>query len=58
MEKLKLYLDTTIWNFAFAEDAPAYQATTLEFFKKVRLGIFELYYSEAVEREIFAAPPI
>jgi len=26
MRRLKLYLDTTIWNFSFAEDAPQYQA--------------------------------
>jgi len=56
MEKLRLYLDTTVWNFAFADDAPAYQADTLEFFQKVRLGLFEIFYSEAVEREVMAAP--
>ena len=58
MEKLKLYLDTTVWNFSFADDAPVYQAQTQEFFKKVRLGFFDLYYSEAVEREVIVAPVI
>ena len=56
MEKLKLYLDTTVWNFAFASDAPVYQADTLEFFQKVRLGLFEVFYSEAVVEEVEKAP--
>jgi len=56
VQKLKLYLDTTVWNFVFADDAPEYQANTLEFFQKVRLGIYEIFYSEAVTEEVEAAP--
>ena len=56
MKKLKLYLDTTVWNFAFADDAPEHQAETLEFFHKVRMGLFEVFYSEAVIGEVEAAP--
>lgn len=56
MEKLKLYLDTTVWNFVFADDAPTYQTATKEFFKKVRLSRFEIFYSEAVIEEVEAAP--
>ena len=56
MEKLRLYLDTTVWNFSFADDAPQHRAETLEFFQRVRLGLFEVFYSEAVEREVIAAP--
>jgi predicted nucleic acid-binding protein len=56
LEKLKLYLDTTVWNFAFADDAPTYQAATVEFFQKVRVGLFEVFYSEAVAEEVEAAP--
>ena len=58
MKKLKLYLDTTVWNFSFADDAPEYQAETLAFFQKVRMGLFDIFYSEAVEREVLAAPKI
>lgn len=57
MEKLKLYLDTTVWNFAFVDDSPEHRKETLEFFQKARLGLFELFYSDAVEREVIAAPP-
>ncbi len=56
MEKLKLYLDTTVWNFAFAVDSPVYQADTLGFFQRVRLGLFEVFYSEAVTGEVGVAP--
>ena len=58
MEKLRLYLDTTVWNFAFADDAPEHKAETLEFFQKVRLGLFEIFYSEAVAEEVEAAPAL
>jgi predicted nucleic acid-binding protein len=56
MKKLKLYLDTTIWNFPFADDAPQFQSATLEFFKQVRWGRFEVFVSEAVQAEIEPAP--
>jgi predicted nucleic acid-binding protein len=54
MEKLKLYLDTTVWNFAFADDAPAYQTATLEFFQRVRMGLYKVFCSEMVVLEIEA----
>jgi predicted nucleic acid-binding protein len=58
MKKLKLYLDTTIWNFPFTEDAPQYQSATVEFFKQVRWGRFDVFVSEAVASEIsFADQP-
>jgi predicted nucleic acid-binding protein len=56
VQKLKLYLDTTVWNFAFVDDSPEHRQETLEFFQKARLGLFELFYSDAVEREVIAAP--
>lgn len=56
MKKLMLYLDTTVWNFSFAEDAPQYQAATVEFFAKVRLGYYDLYASDAVLVELRDAP--
>lgn len=56
MKKLKLYLDTSVWNFAFADDAPEYMEATLEFFRLVRWGRFEIYTSETVLIEVEDAP--
>ena len=56
MKRLRLYLDTTVWNFAFADDAPMYQRATLDFFGQVRWGSFEIYESGTVAEEIDGAP--
>ena len=32
MRKLKLYLDTSVWNFFFADDAPEKRDVTKDFF--------------------------
>lgn len=56
MKKLKLYLDTTVWNFPFVDDAPQYRSATLEFFKQVKWGRFDVFTSEAVKAEIDPAP--
>ena len=50
MHKLKLYLDTTILNFAFADDAPKEKEDTLKFFKQI--DRFEVSISEVVLREV------
>ena len=50
MHKLKLYLDTTILNFAFADDAPKERDVTLTFFKHVNR--FEVSISDIVIKEI------
>jgi len=36
MKKLKLYLETSIWNFYFADDAVVKQMATLQFFEKLK----------------------
>lgn len=54
MKKLKLYLDTTVWNYSFADDTPQHRDETLEFFQKVRLGLYEIFSSEMVVLEIGA----
>jgi hypothetical protein len=56
MKRLRLYLDTTVWNFPFADDAPEKQGHTLDFFQRVRYGIFEIYTSQAVLEELEGAP--
>jgi predicted nucleic acid-binding protein len=53
MKKLKLYLDTSVWNFIFADDAPEKQEATLEFFENVeKKYLFEIYISSVVLLEI------
>jgi len=54
MTKLKLYLDTTIWNYPFETHSPERTAETLEFFRLARQGLYEIYYSETVAGEIGA----
>lgn len=51
MNKLKIYLDTSIISFLFADDAPDFQQITVDFFTKFspRYG---LYISEVVLLEI------
>jgi len=56
MKRLRLYLDTTVWNFAFSNQQPDYKKATLEFYQKVRWGLYEVYYSDVVVVELAAAP--
>jgi hypothetical protein len=51
----KIYLETTMFNFPFADDAPQYRADTLRLFEEIRAGIFQPYTSEYVIRELEAA---
>jgi predicted nucleic acid-binding protein len=50
--KLRLYLDTSVWSFAFAEDVPDYRDATREFFRLARGGVFELFGSQVVRAEL------
>ncbi len=45
--KLKLYLDSSVINFLYADDAPEYKAVTLDFFKNY-LYSYDVYISEIV----------
>lgn len=54
MKKLKLYLDTSIFNFAFADDAPKEKEITLKFFSEI--GGYEAYISEVTIEEINRTP--
>ena len=35
-----IYLETTIFNFPFAGDAPQYKADTLKLFAEIKAGIY------------------
>ncbi|OHD54985.1 MAG: hypothetical protein A2Y33_03185 [Spirochaetes bacterium GWF1_51_8] len=51
MKKLKIYLDTSIINFLFAEDAKDYKTVTEEFFNRY-LDKYDVFISEIVYVEI------
>jgi hypothetical protein len=50
-----IYLETTIFNFPFADDAPQYQADTKRLFSEIKVGKFKPFTSEYVIRELEAA---
>ncbi len=55
MPKLRVYVETSVWSVAFADDAPNYQADTLAFFDRCRGGILDTYVSDIVLAEIARA---
>ncbi|MEW5947577.1 MAG: hypothetical protein AB1742_15415 [bacterium] len=52
MKKLKLYIETSVWNFLFADDAPEEKAVTERLFKDVEAGKYDIFISETVNVEI------
>jgi len=55
MRKLKIYLDTSVINFLFADDAPDYMKATIDFFDNY-LNEFDAYISDVVLAEIKRTP--
>lgn len=53
MDKLNIYIDTSVWNFYFAEDAPEKKQITEDFFH--RIEIYNIYISNIVIEEILQA---
>lgn len=51
MKKLRIYLDTSVINFLFAEDAPDFQRVTIDFFVRYS-SQYDLFVSEIVLLEI------
>lgn len=51
-KKLKIYLETTIPNYKFADDTPRERDITKRFLKEIKLGEWEVFTSELVIREI------
>jgi hypothetical protein len=47
-----IYLETTIFNFPFADDAPQYQADTLKLFREIKAGKFRPFTSRYVLFEL------
>ena len=55
MKKLRIYLDTSVVNFLFADDAPDFRQVTEDFFAK-HAQKYELYASEVLLVEISRDP--
>jgi len=47
-----VYLETTVFNFPFADDAPLYKADTLKFLAEIKQGKFRPFTSEYVKLEL------
>ncbi len=58
MRKLKLYVDTSVWNFYFADDAPEKRDITKDFIDLVQKEQYEVFISEVVVKEINDAPEL
>jgi len=52
MRKPQLYLETSVWNFYFADDAPEKREITRSFFHKTKQGEYEIFVSDAVIGEM------
>jgi len=52
MRKLRLYLETSVWNFYFADDAPEKRDITKEFFESIKQGRYDIFISQTVLNEI------
>jgi predicted nucleic acid-binding protein len=55
MPKLRIYIETSVWSFAFADDAPDYRADTLAFFDRCRQNAFDVFVSDVVLGELVQA---
>lgn len=55
MRKLKLYIETSTWNFIFADDAPEKKAITKAFFDVLVKGHYDIYVSNIVLLEVSKA---
>ena len=52
MKKQKLYLETSVWNFYYADDAPEKKEATIRFFKQLEKGEYKIFISRIVFDEI------
>lgn len=56
MKKIKYYLETSVFNFVFADDEPAKKKVTERFFEHWNKIDGEIYISEMVTKEIERSP--
>ena len=55
IEKLRLYLETTVFNYYFDEDRPGHE-DVLRLFEAIKAGKYKAYTSEFVAKELEKAP--
>lgn len=55
MKRPRLYLETSVWNFCFADDAPEKKEITVIFFDKIKQGEYEIFVSDIVIEEMSRA---
>lgn len=52
MKRLKVYLDTSVVSYLYQEDAPEKMQDTLSLWELFQQGVYEVYVSDIVFREI------
>ena len=55
MKKLKIYLETTVFNFVFADDSPDKKQDTIKLFEEIEQGKYIPYTSDYVLQELLKA---
>jgi len=55
MKSLKIYLETTVFNFVFAEDSPDKKQDAIYLFEEIRQGKYIPYTSDYVLQELLKA---
>jgi len=58
MKAVELYLETSVWNFCFADDTPEKRDATLAFFDGLAASPYEIFISQVVSEEIAEAEPV
>ena len=56
MRKKKIYLDTSVVSHLRQENAPERMAETLEFWKVLKMGIYDAHISDVVVGELSKCP--
>lgn len=52
MKKIKLYLDTSVPSFLFADDSPEKREVTIQFWDILKLGLYDVVISDILLTEI------
>jgi len=55
MKKIRLYLETSVWNFIFADDASEKKEITKKLFDRIKEGEYDIFISDLVTDEILKA---
>jgi len=55
LKRLKIYVETSVWNFLHADDSPEKRKITEHFFKEIGAGKYEIFISRFVVDEVSRA---